>query len=294
MNSKRELQVGITVIVSFIVLIVGLVWLKQVNVGSKETSYNVMFNGVGGLQVHDRVQVRGIRMGAVKSLDFSEDGVRVVIAVGGEADLRDDAKIRLQTVGIIGEKLIEIDPGMGDPIENNYTFKGVVDADMTAMMSTGAIALDDAQELTKEIRALVKELRGQGKLVATMDASHDAVTKIGTLVDDVSPGLEQLVTDLKGSVEKINTLVDDDKLSSAIAGADRTFAKTDTLTILLTDVTASLAKVVTKMESGEGSLGKLINDETLYAEADSTIIMVQDLIADMKARPKRYFHISLF
>ncbi|MBT7310518.1 MCE family protein, partial [bacterium] len=49
-----------------------------------------------------------------------------------------------------------------------------------------------------------------------------------------------------------------------------------------------------KMESGEGSLGKLIHDETLYAEADSTIMMVQDLIADIKARPKRYFHITLF
>ncbi|MBT7310252.1 MCE family protein, partial [bacterium] len=273
MNSKRELQVGITVIVSFIVLIVGLIWLKQVNVGSGETSYNVMFNGVGGLQVHDRIQVRGIRMGAVKSLDFSEDGVLVVIAIHGDADLRNDAEIRLQTVGIVGEKLIEIDPGMGTPVESNHTFKGVVDADMTAMMSTGAIALDDAQELTKEIRALVKELRNQGKLTGTMDAGHDAATKISTLVDDVSPGLKQLVTDLKGSVEKINSLVGDEKITSAIAGADRTFAKTDTLTILLTDVTASLAKVVAKMESGEGSLGKLIHDETLYAEADSTIMM---------------------
>ncbi|MCP4144287.1 MAG: MCE family protein [bacterium] len=294
MNSKRELQVGITVIISFIVLIVGLIWLKQVNVGSGETSYNVMFNGVGGLQVHDRVQVRGIRMGAVKSLDFSEDGVLVVIAIHGDADLRIDAEIRLQTVGIVGEKLIEIDPGMGASIENNHTFKGVVDADMTAMMSTGAIALDDAQELTKEIRALVKELRDQGKLVETMDASHDAAAKIGTLVDDVSPGLQQMVGDLKDSVEKINTLVSNDKLGSAIAGADRTFAKTDSLTILLTDVTASLAKVVSKMESGEGSLGKLLHDETFYSEADTTIMMVQDLIADMKARPKRYFHISLF
>ena len=41
-------------------------------------------------------------------------------------------------------------------------------------------------------------------------------------------------------------------------------------------------------------IGKLIHDETLYAEADSTIMMVQDLIADIKARPKRYFHITLF
>ena len=92
MNNKREIQVGITVIVSFIVLIVGLVWLKQVNVGSAETQYGVMFDGVGGLQVHDRVQVRGIRMGAVKSLDFSKDGVLVVIAIHGDADLRFSGK----------------------------------------------------------------------------------------------------------------------------------------------------------------------------------------------------------
>jgi phospholipid/cholesterol/gamma-HCH transport system substrate-binding protein len=294
MNNKREIQVGITVIVSFIVLIVGLVWLKQVNVGSAETQYGVMFDGVGGLQVHDRVQVRGIRMGAVKSLDFSKDGVLVVIAIHGDADLRTDAQIRLQTVGIVGEKLIEIDPGNDTAVEDNHNFVGVVDADMTAMMSTGAIALDDAQELTKEIRALVKELREQGKLVETMDAGHGAAVKVGALLDDLSPGLKQLVDDLHSSVEKINVLVGDEKITSVVAGADRTMAKADTLTTLLTDVTSSLAKVVDKMERGEGSIGKLVQDETLYQRADSTIVMVQDLITDIKARPKRYFHISLF
>lgn len=294
MNSKREIQVGLTVIISFIVLIVGLMWLKQVNIGAGELKYSVIFDGVGGMQVHDRVQVRGIRMGAVKSLDFTDDGVLVEFTLKGNADLRSDAVVRLQTVGIVGEKVMEISPGKSDPVEAGYIFKGIIDADMTGMMATGAIALDEAQVLTREIMALVKELRNQGKLVETMDASHDIATKIGSLVDDVSPELKQLVTDLKGSVEKINSLVGDERLTSAIAGADRTFAKTDSLTILLTDVTASLAKVVAKMESGEGSLGKLIHDETLYAEADSTIMMVQDLIADMKARPKRYFHISLF
>ena len=165
---------------------------------------------------------------------------------------------------------------------------------MTAMMSTGAIALDDAQELTKEIRALVKELREQGKLVETMDAGHGAAVKVGALLDDLSPGLKQLVDDLHSSVEKINVLVGDEKITSVVAGADRTMAKADTLTTLLTDVTSSLAKVVDKMERGEGSIGKLVQDETLYQRADSTIVMVQDLITDIKARPKRYFHISLF
>jgi phospholipid/cholesterol/gamma-HCH transport system substrate-binding protein len=51
---------------------------------------------------------------------------------------------------------------------------------------------------------------------------------------------------------------------------------------------------VESLERGEGSAGMLLRDDTLHAQAESTIIMMQDLIADVKERPKRYFNFSLF
>ena len=71
-------------------------------------------------------------------------------------------------------------------------------------------------------------------------------------------------------------------------------ARIDTLTSLLTDTTVALAAMMERLEAGEGSAGRLMKDESLYEEAEETIVMVQDLITDIKARPKRYFHVSIF
>ncbi len=66
-----------TVILSLAVLIWGLLWFKQVRMSGEIVRYQVDFSHVGGLQVRDRVQVRGIRMGAVESLDLVDGVVRV-------------------------------------------------------------------------------------------------------------------------------------------------------------------------------------------------------------------------
>ncbi|MBC8424673.1 MCE family protein [bacterium] len=296
MGNKKEVQVGITVIVSLVVLIWGTLWFKQVRFSGGVDRYYVEFESVGGLQGGDRVQVRGIRLGAVEDFGIQGDQVRVRFHVDDLADLRQDAQINLTSQGIVGEMLLEILPGEGESAEDGFVFQGRALADMNAMMDEGAETLAYTRALTREVTALIADLRGDERLSGTLDDTRGAMKAIRSTADDIAPDVKTLVTDLGAVTRTIRAAVagPDSLLTGTLRDAEAALARVDTLSGQLTRATTLLTEVLERLEAGEGSAGRLLRDDSLYAQAESTIVAVQDLIADMKARPKRYFHVSLF
>ncbi len=296
MGSKKEVQVGFAVILSLIVLVWGTLWFKQVRFSGGVVRYVVEFTTVGGLQSGDRVQVRGIRLGAVESFAISGDVVRVRFYVDNLADLRQDAKITLTSQGIVGEMLLEVLPGEGASAPDGHVFQGKVLQDMNAMMDEGAETLADARALTREVTAFIAEIREDGRLAGMVDDARGVMNTIERTTDDIAPDVKTLVADLNETTNTIRAAVagPDSLLTGTLQGAESALARVDTLSQQLTRATTLLTEVLERLEAGEGSAGRLLKDDSLYAQAESTIVAVQDLVADMKARPKRYFHVSLF
>ncbi len=296
MGRKKEIQVGLTVIVSLIILVWGTLWFKQVRFSGEVDRYQAEFEMVGGLQGGDRVQVRGIRLGAVEDFAIEGDVVRVRFWVRKGADLRQDARVRLTSQGIVGEMLMEILPGVGEPAPEGHVFAGEVMSDMNAMMDEGAETLAVARELTREVTALLADLRGEERLSGLLDETRGAMGTLRATTESLAPELEALVADLGETTHAVRTAVagPDSLLGNTLGDARAAMARVDTLTTRLTRATDLVTEILERLEAGEGSAGRLLRDDTLYAEAESTIVMVQELVADMKARPKRYFHVSIF
>jgi phospholipid/cholesterol/gamma-HCH transport system substrate-binding protein len=296
MGSKREVQVGITVILSLIVLVWGTLWFKQVRFSGGVDRYVVEFESVGGLQSGDRVQVRGIRLGAVEDFGIEGDVVRVRFYVDDLADLRQDAEITLTSQGIVGEMLLEVLPGEGEPAAEGHVFRGRAMQDMTAMMDEGAKTLEDAQALTREVTAFLVELRENGRLSGTVDDTRGTMNAVRGTVEDIAPDLETLVAEMGETTRAIRAAVvgPDSLLAGTLRDAETAVARLDTLTRQVTRASTLLTEILERLEAGDGTAGRLLSDDSLYAQAESTIVAVQDLVADMKARPKRYFHVSLF
>ncbi len=296
MGNKKEIQVGITVIVALVVLISGTLWFKQVRFSGGVDRYVVEFPTVGGLKSGDRVQVRGIRLGSVETFAIEGDVVRVHFWTRESADLRQDAKIVLTSQGIVGEMLMEILPGEGEAAPAGHIFQGRVLQDMNAMMNEGTETLAEARQLTTEVTAFLKEMREGGRLTGMMDDTRNVMTTIEETTADIAPDVKSLVAALRATTLALHNTVagPDSLLDGTLRGANAAMARVDSLTIQLTQATTLLTTVLTRLEAGEGSAGRLLHDDSLYAQAESTIVAMQDLIADMKERPKRYFHVSLF
>jgi phospholipid/cholesterol/gamma-HCH transport system substrate-binding protein len=294
-RSQREAQVGLVVILSGIILIVGMLWFKQFRFAGGTNVYAVDFPSVDALQVRDRVQVRGIRMGAVEGLAIVEDFVRVTIRLDQKADLRQDAQFRLGTIGIVGEKVIEINPGRGGPVPEGHVFKGEAELSMSSMGSAAGDALQEVRELAAQMRSLLHDLREEGQPVATLSAARQAADGMSGLLQENRASLRDLIADIKATSSALRTALagPDSSLAGMASGASRSFARADSVMGQLQHAAASLMDIMDRLQAGEGSAGRLLADESLYARAESTLASIEELVDDVRRNPRRYFKFSV-
>ena len=140
MNRRfNELMVGVLTIVGLLVLIGGMLWFKQVSLTTGQVLYQADFPEVAGLREGDKVQVRGIRMGEVTGLNMLQSAVRVSFALREGAELRQDAVITLGEKGIVGEVVIEIDPGVGDMVPEGHIFQGRTAGTIASMTDAAGV-----------------------------------------------------------------------------------------------------------------------------------------------------------
>jgi phospholipid/cholesterol/gamma-HCH transport system substrate-binding protein len=289
----NEVQVGILTTFAVVILVIGMMWFKNVDLSGEKIRYQVDFSRVEGLRVGDRVQIRGIRMGEVESLTLLSTAVRVQIKMGEEADLRQDAQIILGEKGIVGEIVLEIDPGQGEPATEGHIFQGRTAGTIAAMTDAAGAALEEMLVLTAKVTELVDEVKEQGKVVETLAQAHETLGKIDQMIESNQVDIEQSLANLVVATEGLAEFVESGKVSDAFESVDSALSGADSLMINLNTASDRLNLVLGKMDSGDGSLAKMLNDPLLYDRADSTMASVKRLVDAMRRNPKRYFKVNV-
>jgi phospholipid/cholesterol/gamma-HCH transport system substrate-binding protein len=292
-QSKRELQVGLTVIVAVAILAVGFLWFEQVRLGGDAEVYAVDFTEVAGLQVGDRVQVRGIRMGTVKNFELLGDIVRVEFELERDVDLREDATVGLKTKGIVGEVLIDIKPGSGAPVEPGHIFKGESVMTLEKVTAAAGEAMEKVVALTEELQSFITQLRSEGRLVESLNELHKTIAEVSGLVAENRVQTRELLEDLGVSAAALRDALADSSLNRLVTRSELTMTRADTLLQRASSAAARLDTLLATAEAGEGTVGRIWRDESLYVQADSTLISLKRLLDELRRNPKRYFKVSV-
>jgi phospholipid/cholesterol/gamma-HCH transport system substrate-binding protein len=291
---RNELQVGLVTIVSLAILVVGMMWLKDATVGRGQNRYSVNFPTVEGLQVGDRIQVRGTRAGQVECFTVMDGYVRVGIKLDDSISLRDDAQVTLGTKGIVGEVVIEILPGEGAPVQEGHIFEGRTAATITQMTDVAGAALEKMSGLTSELNELVAEIRREGKLIETMTEANAALNNFNALVEENRRSLDEVMANLAAASGDLERLMASGHVDSAFSAAAAAASRADTLMTQLAVSARRLDSVMAKLDEGEGSAALLLNDPALYLRADSTMTSLQRLLDEMRRNPKKFVNLSVF
>jgi phospholipid/cholesterol/gamma-HCH transport system substrate-binding protein len=292
-QSKRELQVGITVLLSTIVLIAGFLWFERVRLTGGTDIYLADFPEVAGLQVGDRVQVRGIRMGTVTEFNMVDDLVRVELQLEQGADLREDAEIKLGTKGIVGEVLIEIDPGTGASVMPGYVFQGRPAMSLDAVTESVSSTLKSIQSLTAETRDFFARVWDEGQIVETLGEAREAVYGINALVNENRREVGALLDETTASVAALRVILEDSALTRTLRGSSVAVERADTLLTRVNTLSVRLDSLLAMVEGGEGTVGHLFHDESLYVSADSALTSLNRLLRELRRNPKKYFKLSV-
>ncbi|QKG52266.1 MlaD family protein [Hymenobacter sp. BRD67] len=301
---SKEIKVGLLAVVALVALAVGFNFLRGSNLLSSDRTYYAIYPNVDGLNVGAPVILNGIKVGQVKNLELQPDknnDIRASLEMEKGITLGDSTKAGLSG-SLLGSKTITLLLG-----KNSKQFHGG-----ETLQTTTAIGIADAFQakalpVLDTVGATLAHINGflnkdaqtniQGTLLsarASTEALQKLITSNQANINEITRNLAHMSAALNKSTAKLDRIANNftqlsDSIKTAPVGPTlRNLNKT------LAEAQTSLKGVSTALTDQKGSLGKLINDTTLYNNLNATAASSNALITDMKANPKRYVHFSVF
>lgn len=334
MKHSNDAVVGLVVLGVLIATIGATVWVKQSDVGGRKHDVVAHFRDVGNARVGNAVVIRGVVGGRIQAIELEPGGwVNVRMKLDPTVQLPSQPVVLLNESSLFGDwqatvvergslphddalqrEIAEASrddgalPGASLPGIGKLTaVAGQIAGDIASVAGRVGTTFDDraAQELRASIRNvadLSATLRGvaqahasdldtlSGQLrtaVVTLNRTAGTVEMTARRLDSVTTSNEvrQLVENSSiASVELRHAAAQVRELSARLV---TTQAKADALL-------ASGDSVLGKINRGQGTLGLLVNDPSLYKRMDSTLAELRALAADVRANPKKYITVRLF
>jgi phospholipid/cholesterol/gamma-HCH transport system substrate-binding protein len=262
----------VLVLVALAVL-VGLVFLMSGGTGgifAGKITVHSYFENSAGLKVGAPVNLEGVTIGNVKAIKIVPDRkltpVEVVMKLSEKyaAALHTDSKASLETVGVLGDTVIEISSAqaVGPPLKSNDELPTTETPSLADVIKSSQGTIEQINTILAKIDSLADALNSGkgsiGKLIqdpSLYNRADDAVTQIQKLIDQIASG--------KGSIGKLIT--------------------DDTLYDRANETVGRLQHIADGLDNGQGTVGKLLKDETLYNNLDKSAASARQLLDDINA-----------
>jgi phospholipid/cholesterol/gamma-HCH transport system substrate-binding protein len=301
---SKEFKVGLMGIVSMAILYLGFNFLKGIDFFSKTTTYYALYDRIDGLTASNPVIINGLSVGRVGDIRILQDqGNKILVefSVGSDLRLGIGSVCKLVNVDFLGSKAIELLPA-DQPVAYHMSYDTLassIDPGIAEFLKENALPVADNLGATiARINTILEEVIKNGEkfttilnsvrgITTTLDRDLPAITDNlkGTLagLEQNSSDLSVVMTDLRPVIAKADQLAD--TLTAMELG--RTMEQ---LTLALENLNANLALI----KEGEGTMGKLMHDDSLYVYLSATARDLDRLLVDLRERPGRYVQVSVF
>jgi phospholipid/cholesterol/gamma-HCH transport system substrate-binding protein len=280
---KQEVGVGALVLVGVGIFVGGMLWLSGRSVSGEGASVDVMFTNVAGLKQGDPVLVSGVKKGRVARVALERVGsVRVTLQLGSDVRPKLDASAVVASVDFFGAKFIDYSPGTRDEFLPDD--RAIVGENPPGLTDVASGVATRANELLSNASSLVSEqlvLDIHNTMIATQRAMN-ALSEAGD-----GPLIKQTTRTLQAA-EHVMTRVDSILASGTGQRIDTLSRNLATLTNHLGSATVAIDTMLRRMNRGEGSLGKLASDSTLYHDLHALSVALTALMTDLKEHPDKY------
>ncbi|MFQ5678649.1 MAG: MlaD family protein [Gemmatimonadota bacterium] len=309
-----QVRVGVFLIVALAGLALGIFLVGRTgHVFGERYRLVTLMHSAAGLVPGAPVQVAGQSAGQVAGIEFirparrpaTGQAVAVWLAVDLEVKelVRADSRARLRTQGLLGDRLIDIEPGTASArvLEEGDTIRAVEALDYQEALDQASDAITSLTGLVRNLTALTESmLAGEGtigqmvtddllyehlvQLSGTLDTFLVRVTSgegfLGRMLED-----EALYDRLASAAASLDSLA-----SSAVAGEGSLgrLIRSDSLYTALLQVASRTDSLLQTMQEGEGALGKLMSEEELYEEVLRTLVELNSILEDLRSNPTKY------
>ena len=326
MKQNSPFKIGLIVFITAIGFIFGVLYLQDIRLQKSNFIFSVIFDSAQGLNEGDSVTMLGKRIGKVTKTQIIKSqkiGVELSIDNSFAFKIPIDSKIHVKSEGILGEKYISIEPGKdmqhsllaGDVVEGirEVDFSEITPGIVPLTLDLGAFArrlkatlgeeekeniqntISNVETLTKEMVGFVKEYRSvlseeekenirqfTENLKISTESFKSATTELETNLKEDFKKVNEAISGLKKFTEKADEF--NESISSLKASSELIKKAAENIKSSSTTFT----EITEKLKGTDGTLPRLLNDNSVYNHLDSLVLNVQMLVNDFNNNPSKY------
>jgi len=315
MKNKKEFLIGFVAILTLMLFYWGINFLKGEDIFSKDRKFTIIYNKISGLNVSNPVVVNGYKIGRVSGMHFQENDpdAHIVVEIQITSDIRipKNSLARI-TSDFLGVNTIEID--LGDAKQDAVpgdTLRGRISTSLQEEFSQQLLPFKiKAEKMMASMDSVLEGFRymfnretqdNLGKAIKSIYVTFDNMEKASgelnkMMVEErmrlrnVMDNATEITGNLANNSKEIDNILNNfSSISDSLAKVD--FANT------INDVDKALisfTEITDRINRGEGTIGQLAKNDTLYFELEKASRELNQLLEDMKLHPNRYVKVSVF
>lgn len=309
MKISKEVKIGILTTTSIIILFTGFYFLKGANLFSDDRIYYCYYDNVEGLMSSANIELKGLSVGRVASMDFEEGkGVKVGLAIRKSISIPEGSVATIASNNLLGNKIIKLALGNSKTIlKKGELIKSGKDAGLIGNMA------EEVSPLVKSLKGTVSSLdttlteindllnaenrKNIGEAIKHINTTTQHIAKLSEALDKQSGDMQSIIKNTNaftGSLAKSKDTVQQmlnnlNRVSKQLANAplEQTISEMEI-------AVKELKGVLHKINNNEGSLGMLVNDKRLHSDLSTSLTSMDALLKDLKEHPSRYINVSVF
>lgn len=300
---SKELKIGVFAVTVLVVSFFMINYLRGEDILDREIEVTSRFETVEGLVASAPVYIKGYKAGKVSevSYDPQTEDFKVTCAISKDFRIPSDSRMTIYSVDIMGGKGVKIDLGSSS--------SQAADGDMLAPAFEAGLMDGLAAgigPLMENVNGLLDSLNvtvtGVNRMLS--DGNQEHISSMLAHLEDTMADLEKLSSAVGGKSEDIEAVIDNvSALSSRFGGiadqVDTTLAGVSSIVgkVNGTDIEgllSSLRNLLDNINDPEGTVGRLMSDDSVYNSVDSLLVDIDELVRKIQENPKKYIRISVF
>jgi phospholipid/cholesterol/gamma-HCH transport system substrate-binding protein len=298
---SKEIKAAFFVLSTILLFIFGFNYLKGSSILDKQKTIFAVYDEVDGLLVGANVMINGLSIGNVTELDFLPNSTKIIVTLKVKDKLNFSSKstASIYETGVLGGLAISIEPlfERESIVKTGDTLMSSVRPGLTELINRQIEPL--SRQLQSTITSVDSIFTGASNVLnrQTQEEIKESISVLTSAINAIKNSSVIIEETLTSKNTQINNTIDNfEKISSNLSNVSdelNSFGLTSLLSNLEVSVDG-ISSIVDKLDSDNSTLGKLINEDEVYNNLNSSIESLNILINDIKANPKKYVHFSVF
>jgi phospholipid/cholesterol/gamma-HCH transport system substrate-binding protein len=298
MKGRNEVTVGILITVAVVILVLGTLWLAR---GGLKSGYPLYTRFAWGqnLKQGQPVLLAGVSVGYVGDVTLRRNGyLDVMLKIDDQYTIPKGSTAIVKPVGIFGDVAVALNPPVPPPAASynpgDTVPPGPAAADIGQIMNRVDSIGQNVSALTLALKQQVIEAGTLRDIHRTVASAAAVSAQLQGVIAEQNRNMTATMASFRDAANHMSHMIDSAQINASLENVRQTTANAAKLSADIDSTNKQLQRLVAQIQSGNGTVGKLLSDSLLYSDTRRLLIRMDSLVADFKANPKKYINVRIF